>query len=174
MVNCNERNTVFQIYTYHAIFFFQCFFHGHWQLTGQQQKGVDHLLFHSATSTRSQTFRHLFATLYVRWLSVIFLIALFVFTRLLLDEIYHLIELPFDWLMKWWYFLFVYLRFDYSFCYRNLTQETGGLELASTITFVLQANRLSVSLALQFRTGNIQERFHIKLQDLTVVINRFL
>ena len=31
----------------------------------------------------------------------IFLIAPFVFTRLLLDEIYHLIELPFDWLMMW-------------------------------------------------------------------------
>ena len=29
----------------------------------------------------------------------IFLIAPLVFTRLLLDEIYHLIELPFDWLM---------------------------------------------------------------------------
>ena len=31
----------------------------------------------------------------------IFLIASFVFTRLLLDEIYRLIELPFDWLMMW-------------------------------------------------------------------------
>ena len=31
----------------------------------------------------------------------IFLIAPLVFTRLLFDEIYRLIELPFDWLMKW-------------------------------------------------------------------------
>ena len=31
----------------------------------------------------------------------IFLIAPLVFTRLLLDEIYYLIELPFDWLMIW-------------------------------------------------------------------------
>ena len=31
----------------------------------------------------------------------IFLITSLVFTRLLLDEIYHLIELPFDWLMMW-------------------------------------------------------------------------
>ena len=31
----------------------------------------------------------------------IFLIAPLVFTRLLLDEIYQLIELPFDWLMIW-------------------------------------------------------------------------
>ena len=29
-------------------------------------KGGDHLLFHSTTSTRSRTFRHLFATLHVR------------------------------------------------------------------------------------------------------------
>ena len=32
----------------------------------------DHLLFHSTTSTRSRTLRHLFATLHVRWLSRIF------------------------------------------------------------------------------------------------------
>ena len=57
---------------------FKCnfFFHGHRRLTGQQGKGEDHLLFHSTTSNRSQTFilRHLFsdiyfATLHVRWLS---------------------------------------------------------------------------------------------------------
>ena len=39
----------------------------------------------------------------------IFLIAPLVFTRLLLDEIYHLIELLFDWLMMWCWFSFVYL-----------------------------------------------------------------
>ena len=44
-------------------------FHGHWQFTGQQGKEGDDLLFHSTTSTCSQTFRHLFATLYLRWLS---------------------------------------------------------------------------------------------------------
>ena len=57
------------------IYFFsiRAFFHRHWQLTGQQGKGGDHLLFHSTTSTRSQAFRHLlFATLHVRWLSHIF------------------------------------------------------------------------------------------------------
>ena len=66
------------------------FFHRHWPLTGRQRKAGDHLLFHSTTSarsqtfrhlfvlfrtttsTRSQTFRHLFATLHVRWLSHIF------------------------------------------------------------------------------------------------------
>ena len=59
--------------------FFFCFcfsirvsFHRHWRLTGQQRKGGDHFLFHSTTVTRSQTFRHLFATLHVWWLSHIF------------------------------------------------------------------------------------------------------
>ena len=56
-----------------AIFFsIRVFFHGHWWLTEQQGKGGDHFLFHSTTSTRSRTFRHLFATLHVRWLSHIF------------------------------------------------------------------------------------------------------
>ena len=35
-------------------------------------EGGDHLSFHFTTSTHSQTFRHLFATLHVRWLSHIF------------------------------------------------------------------------------------------------------
>ena len=49
-----DSNTIF--------FSIRVFFHGHWQLTGQQQKGGDHLLFYSTTSTCSQIFRHLFAT----------------------------------------------------------------------------------------------------------------
>ena len=55
-------------------FFFSIttFFHKHWQLTGRDWKGEDHFLFHSTTFTRSQTFRHLFATMHVRWLSHIF------------------------------------------------------------------------------------------------------
>ena len=53
-------------------FFNQGFLHRHWRFTWQQGKGGDHLLFHSTTSTRSQTLRHLFATLHVRWLSCIF------------------------------------------------------------------------------------------------------
>ena len=64
----------FEIYILIKFFFYsiRVFFHGHWRLTGQQGKGEDLLLFHSTTSTRSQTFRHLFATLHVRWLSRIF------------------------------------------------------------------------------------------------------
>ena len=38
----------------------------------RRREGGDHLLFHSTTSTRSRTFRYLFATLHVRWLSHIF------------------------------------------------------------------------------------------------------
>ena len=70
-------------------FFFsiRVFFHGHWQLTGQQGKGGDLFLFHSTTSTRSRTFRHLCAT-FARGMLVC---AMLVFTRLLLDKIYHLI-----------------------------------------------------------------------------------
>ena len=40
-------------------FSIRVFFHGHWRLTIQQGKRVDHLLFHSTTSIRSRTFRHL-------------------------------------------------------------------------------------------------------------------
>ena len=127
------------------MFFFsiRVFFHGHWRLIGHQGKGGDHFLFHSTTSTRSRTFRHLFATLHVRW-HHIFLIAPLVFTRLLLDEIftlsnYHLI----DWwcevcfsLFNWW--------FDTRFLLQQSWYEkTGGLELESTITLLLQANRLT-------------------------------
>ena len=54
------------------VFSIRVFFHGHWRLTGQQGKGGDHFLFHSITFTRSRTFRYLFVTLHVRWLSQIF------------------------------------------------------------------------------------------------------
>ena len=53
-------------------FFYQGFLHRHRRFTGQQGKGGGHLLFHSTTSTRSRTLRHLFVTLHVRWLSRIF------------------------------------------------------------------------------------------------------
>ena len=93
-----------------VLFSIRVFFHRHWRFTGQQGKGGDQLLFHSTTSARSRTFKHLFATLHVRWLSRI-LIAPLVFTRLLLNEISHLIELQFDWLTDWLMIqcLFIYL-----------------------------------------------------------------
>ena len=117
--------------------FYQGFLYIHWRFTGQQGKGGDRLLFHSTTSTRSRALRHLFATLHVRWLSRIFN------TRLLLDEIYHLIELPFEWLIDDAMFVCLLDELILGFCYSDLTSETGGFELASTITLVLQANRLT-------------------------------
>ena len=68
----------------------------HWRFTGQQRKGGNHLLFHSTTSTDSRTLRHLFATLHVRLLSRIFNRNACVYQA---DEIYHFIELPFEWLI---------------------------------------------------------------------------
>ena len=76
----------------------------------------------------------------------VFLIATLVFTRLLLDEIYHLIELPFEWLIDDAMFVCLFDATDeliLGFCYSDLTLGTGGFELASTINLVLQANRLT-------------------------------
>ena len=110
-----------------AIFFsfsIRVFFHGHWRLTGRKGKGGDHFLFHSATFTRSPTFRHLFSTLHVKWISYIFnrnaciyqTATRWDFTTL---SNYHLI----DWwcevcfsLLTWW--------FDTRFCYGSL--DTGN------------------------------------------------
>ena len=74
----------------------------------------------------------------------IFLIATLVFTRLLLDEIYHLIELLFDWLMMWYWFKFVCLFIWFKVLLQLYDmEETGGLELAWTFTLAFQANRLT-------------------------------
>ena len=80
-----------------------------------------------------------------------FLIATLVFTRLLHNKIYHLIELPFDWLMM--QCLFVYLMNWFRvFCDSDLKWKTGGSEPASSIIPVLQANRLTKS------ASHLQER----------------
>ena len=76
------------------------FFHGHSRLTRQQGKGGDNIfvtLYHFHPLTNSQTFIFKLCM----WDDYhIFLIAPLVFTRLLLDEIYDLIELI-D-LIDWW------------------------------------------------------------------------
>ena len=72
-----------------------------------------------------------------------FLITMLVFTRLLLDEIYNFIEVPFDWLIDDAMFLCLLDELILGFRYSDLTWETGGFELASTITLVLQSNRLT-------------------------------
>ena len=71
----------------------------------------------------------------------IFLITTLVFTRLLIYEIYHLIELPFALLTD--DAMFVCLLDELILGFRfDLTLETGGFELASIIILVLRANRL--------------------------------
>ena len=65
------------------------------------------------------------------------------FTRLLLDEIYHLIGLPFEYLIDDAMFVYLLDELILGFCYSDLTFETGGSELASTITLALQANQLT-------------------------------
>ena len=75
----------------------------------------------------------------------VFLIAMLVFTRLLLNEIYHLIELPFEWLIDDAMFVCLLDELILSFCCSDLTLKFGGFELTSTITLVLQANRLTKS-----------------------------
>ena len=73
----------------------------------------------------------------------VFLIETLVFTRLLLDGIYHLIELPFEWLIDDAVFVCLLDELILGFCYSDLTLETGGFELAPAITLLLQVNQLT-------------------------------
>ena len=65
------------------------------------------------------------------------------FTRLLLDEIYHSIKLRFDWLFDNTMFVCLLDDLILGFYYSNFSWKTGGFELAWTIALVLQANRLT-------------------------------
>ena len=147
----NIRTTLFSVWIqnqrcpnikfWRFLFFsIRIFFHGHWQLTGQQEKGEDHLLLHSTTSTRSQAFIHLFATLQVRWLSYIFNRNACIYqTATQWDLPPYRITI---WLTDDVILIFVCLLVDLiRFCYSYFTWETGGLEFASTIILVLQANQ---------------------------------
>ena len=127
----------------YLFFSIRVFFHGHWWLTGQQGKGGKHLLFHSTTSTHSQTFRRLFATFHVKWLEHIFNRTTCIYqaaTR------WHLLLYRITiWLIDDVTLIFVCLLDEMmlSFCYSNLTLETCQLELPWTITLALLANRLA-------------------------------
>ena len=121
--------------------FYQVFFHSHWRFTGQQGKAGDHFLFHSITPTHWRALRHLFATLHVRLLSRIFNRNACVYqaaTRWDLPPYWITI-----WVIDWWCNVCLLDELILGFCYSDLTLETGGFELASTITLVLQANRLT-------------------------------
>ena len=135
------------------IFFsIRVFFHGHWRLTGQQGKWGDHLFFHSTTSTRLRTLRHLFATLHVRWLLHTFNRTACIYqTAIRWDLAPYQINI---WLIDDVALVFVCLRVDLIFCYSNLELETSGYELASTITLVLQANRLT-KCAMSFNKNHL-------------------
>ena len=69
----------------------------------------------------------------------VFFIATLVFTRLLLEEIYQLIELPFEWLIDDEMFVCLLDELKLVYCYSNLTLETDGFALALTMTLVLQS-----------------------------------
>ena len=90
-----------------VFFSIRVFFHGHWQLTGQQGKGGDHLF---STLPLPPTHEH--SDIYLQlctWDGYhIFLIVTLAFTKLLLDEIYHMLKLLFDSFMDV-ILVFVYL-----------------------------------------------------------------
>ena len=91
------------------VFCIRVFFHGHWRFAGLRGKGGGYLLFHSTTFTHLRIstlplspiyeYPDIYLQLYIWDNYHIFLIAPLIFTRLLLNKIYHLIELPFVWLM---------------------------------------------------------------------------
>ena len=127
-----------------VFFYIRVFFHRHWRFTGQQDKEGDHCLFHSTTSTRSRTLRHLFATLHVRWLSRIFNRSACVYqTATYSMRFTTLSNYHFDWLINDAMFVCLLDELILGFCYSNAIWETGGFELTSTIILVLQANRLT-------------------------------
>ena len=124
-----------------SIFSTRDLFHRHSRFTGQQGKGGDHLLFPSTSSTRSRTFKHLFSTLHLRWLSSMFNHNACIYqtaTRW---------DLPFYWtsisLIDDAIFVCLLDSLILGFCYSNLTRKSGISELKLTITLVLQANRIS-------------------------------
>ena len=68
----------------------------------------------------------------------VFLIATLVFTRLLLDEICHLIELPFDWLIDDAMFVCVLDELILGFCYSDLAWD-GNFTKSKTPPWVFSA-----------------------------------
>ena len=112
------------------------------------EEKIDYFLFHCTTSSRSQTFRYLFATLRVRWQSHIFNSNACIYQTA--NDIYHLIELPFDWLIDNAMFVSLLDDLILGFCYSNVLQETGGFELTMTITLVNQLTKCANHLEQDF------------------------
>ena len=129
-------------------FFYQGFLHKHWRFTGQQRKGGD-IFYSSLPLLPAHEHWDTYLQLCMWDDYLVFLIAALVFTRLLHDEIYHLIELLFDWLVDDARFACLLDELILGFCYNDLTLETGRFELASSITLALQANWLTKCASLK-------------------------
>ena len=120
------------------VFSIRVFFHGHWRLT--REGTIYSTLPLPSAHEHSDIY---FAPFHVRWLSQISNCTACIFraaTWLVLPPYRTTI-----WLINDVMLIFVCLLVELSqgFCYSYLTQETGGLKLASTIILVLQANQLT-------------------------------
>ena len=117
----NETGAIFT-------FFFLGFLHRHWQFTGQQGKGGREGTIFYSTLPLPPAHKHWDIHLQLcMWdYCHLFLMATLVFTRLLLDEINHLIELPFEWLIDDAMFVCLLDELILGICYSDLTLETSG------------------------------------------------
>ena len=98
----------------------------------------------------------------------VFLIATLVFTRLLLDEIYHHIELPFDWLIDDAMFVRLLGELILGFCYSDFDIGSWWFwELASIIALVVQANQLTKCASQDIKI--IDNETDIYFEDTTQV-----
>ena len=74
----------------------------------------------------------------------VFLVATLVFTRMLLVEIYHLVELPFDWLIDDAMFVCLVDELIPGICYSDFEMGDRWIWIRiDHLTLVLQANRLT-------------------------------
>ena len=101
----------------------------------------------------------------------VFLIATLVYTRLLLDQIYQLIELPFDWLIDDAMFACLLDDLTLDFLLHQCDRRNGGFELASFIILVLSVKWLTkcASCPKTFLTELpiIRKTFEKSLQPVT-------
>ena len=74
----------------------------------------------------------------------VFLVATLVFTRMLLVEIYHLVELPFDWLIDDAMFVCLVDELIPGICYSDFEMGDRWIWIRiDHLTLALQANRLT-------------------------------
>ena len=121
-------------------FLIRVFFHGHWRLTGDS-RGREGTIFYSTLPFPPA---HKHSDIYLKlcmWDDYhIFLIAQLVFTKTATCYLIRFTTLSNYHLIDWWCDICLLDDFILDFCYTNLTRETRGLVLASTIT---KANQLT-------------------------------